>query len=73
MNKPKFKIGQEVILNYNVLRYGIILDVDKRKNCNPLYRVRCLKDRTYKDYKRPFDISCDEAWIRLPTSESGRY
>jgi len=63
MSKAKFKVGDKVVVSYNTTRYGTVLSVEKRRKCNALYRVECVKDRCRKNYKRPFLVSVDEAWM----------
>lgn len=59
---PKFKIGDKV-LSHMTAKYGVILDIEKRKGAEPLATVKFVKDRCFKDYKKPITSTISTYWL----------
>ena len=68
--KNKFKICDKVCCRFGKkLKYGIIVDVINRGDISPLCYVLFLKDRTLKEYKKPFIKAYDAAWLEATDIE----
>lgn len=63
--KNKFKVYDRVECIYRKVKYGIIIDVKARGDRSPLCYVLFLKDRTGREYIKPFIKTYDAACLKL--------